>query len=54
MGVDFTLIHADHYLLTPEAQHLEFKVNVRGYSHILAIRVCAAGKGTVFKPFGLV
>ena len=25
-----------------------------GYSHILAIRVCAAGKGMVFKPFGLV
>ena len=24
------------------------------YSHILAIRVCAAGKGMVFKPFGLV
>ena len=24
-----------------------------GYSHILAIRVCAAGKGMVFKPFGL-
>ena len=22
-----------------------------GYSHILAIRVCAAGKGMVFKPF---
>ena len=26
----------------------------RGYSHILAIRVCAAGEGMVFKPFGLV
>ena len=25
-----------------------------GYSHILAMRVCAAGKGMVFKPFGLV
>ena len=25
-----------------------------GYSHILAIRVCAAGEGMVFKPFGLV
>ena len=25
-----------------------------GYSHILAIRVCAAGKGLVFKPFSLV
>ena len=25
MGVDFTLIHADHYLLTPEARHLESK-----------------------------
>ena len=25
-----------------------------GYSHILAILVCAAGKGMVFKPFGLV
>ena len=25
-----------------------------GYSHILAIRVCAAGKGMIFKPFGLV
>ena len=24
-----------------------------GYSHILAIRVCAAGKGMVFKPFVL-
>ena len=24
------------------------------YSHILAIRVCAAGKGMVFKPFSLV
>ena len=24
-----------------------------GYSHILAIRLCAAGKGMVFKPFGL-
>ena len=24
-----------------------------GYSHILAIRVCAAGKGMVFKPFTL-
>ena len=24
------------------------------YSHILAIRVCAAGEGMVFKPFGLV
>ena len=26
----------------------------RGYSCILAIRVCAAGKGMVFKPFSLV
>ena len=25
-----------------------------GYSHILAIRVCAAGEGMFFKPFGLV
>ena len=25
-----------------------------GYSHILAIWVCAAGKGMVFKPFSLV
>ena len=25
-----------------------------GYSHILAIWVCAAGKGMVFKPFGLI
>ena len=25
-----------------------------GYSHILAIRICAAGKSIVFKPFGLV
>ena len=25
-----------------------------GYSHILAIRVYAAGEGMVFKPFGLV
>ena len=25
-----------------------------GYSHILAIQVCAAGKGLVFKPFSLV
>ena len=25
-----------------------------GHSHILAIRVCAAGKGMVFKPFSLV
>ena len=25
-----------------------------GYSHILAIWVCAAGKGMVFKPFTLV
>ena len=25
-----------------------------GYSRILAIRVCAAGKGMVFKPFSLV
>ena len=25
-----------------------------GYSHILAIRVCTAGEGMVFKPFGLV
>ena len=25
-----------------------------GYSHILAIRVCATGEGMVFKPFGLV
>ena len=25
-----------------------------GYSHILAIRICADGKGMVFKPFGLV
>ena len=25
-----------------------------GYFHILAIRVCAAGKGMVFKPFGLI
>ena len=24
-----------------------------GYSHILAIRVCAAGRGMVFKPFTL-
>ena len=24
-----------------------------GYSHLLAIRVCAAGKGMVFKPFTL-
>ena len=24
------------------------------YSHILAVRVCAAGEGMVFKPFGLV
>ena len=27
--------------------------NARGYSHILAIRVFAAGKGMVFKPFTL-
>ena len=26
----------------------------RGYSHILAVRVCAAGEGIAFKPFGLV
>ena len=25
-----------------------------GYSHILAIPVCAAGKGKVFKPFSLI
>ena len=25
----------------------------RGYSHILAVQVCAAGKGMVFKPFAL-
>ena len=25
-----------------------------GYSHILAIRVCAAGEDMVFQPFGLV
>ena len=25
-----------------------------GYSHLLAKRVCAAGEGMVFKPFGLV
>ena len=25
-----------------------------GYSHILAVRVCAAGKGMVFKPLSLV
>ena len=25
-----------------------------GYSHIFVIRVCAAGEGMVFKPFGLV
>ena len=25
----------------------------RGYSHILTIRVCAPGKGMVFKPFTL-
>ena len=25
-----------------------------GYFHILTIRVCAAGKSMVFKPFGLV
>ena len=25
-----------------------------GYSHILAIRICAAGEGMVFKPLGLV
>ena len=25
-----------------------------GYSHILAIQVCAAGKGMIFKPFSLV
>ena len=25
-----------------------------GYSHILAIWVCATGEGMVFKPFGLV
>ena len=24
-----------------------------GYSHILAIQACAAGKGMVFKPFTL-
>ena len=24
-----------------------------GYSHLLAIRVSAAGEGMVFKPFGL-
>ena len=26
----------------------------RGYSHIYAIWVCAAGKGMVFKPFSLI
>ena len=26
----------------------------RGHSHILAIPVCAAGKGTASKPFSLV
>ena len=25
-----------------------------GYSHILAVRVCTAEEGMVFKPFGLV
>ena len=25
-----------------------------GYYHVLAILVCAAGKGMVFKPFSLV
>ena len=25
-----------------------------GYSHILAIQVCAAGKGMVYKPFSQV
>ena len=25
-----------------------------GYSQVLAIRVCAAGKGMVFKPFSMV
>ena len=25
-----------------------------GYSQVLAIRVCAAGKGVVFKPFSMV
>ena len=34
--------------------HDRVEHNGRGYSHLLAIRVCAAGKGIVFKPFGLV
>ena len=31
-----------------------FRSRGGGYSHILAIRVCAAGKGKVLKPFSLV
>ena len=34
--------------------HLIMPPGGGGYSHILAIRVCAAGKSMVFKPFGLV
>ena len=33
---------------------LQFLLPPGGYSYILAIWVCAAGEGMVFKPFGLV
>ena len=38
-----------------QQNQLVARVKTRGeYSHIFAIRVCAAGEGMVFKPFGLV
>ena len=38
----------------PKADLPPVVVVVGGYSYILALRVCAAGKGMVFMPFGLV
>ena len=36
------------------AQQLHLVAPAEGYSDILAIRVCATGKGMVFQPFSLV
>ena len=56
MGVKFgeSEKSVNHQRLLVSRRYMRKRFSGGGYSHILAIRVCAAGKGMVFKPFGLV
>ena len=46
-----------HSCMQNKKETIQLNKQERGggeYSHIFAIRICAAGKGMVFKPFDLV